>query len=1223
MLAGSYSTPFGSKGGHLHIQLYGNPLDLPIACKSSGGCYPAEAVGKGCLHRKGFVKTDPCQATITPKQYNSYFEGYEDLYSYGGYFGRKVLAVSYGGSLKLFGAKGVEKNKRVDNDPSPKKVRSCNIPRPADQSNIDKWAAETGISWVRLNADVQEGRTELVLDRDVNWSPNDLIVIGTTDWHVGHSELSTIRSVNANQISLSTPLKYNHNGKPYTVPPSSKLTSPNNNAQLEVEMRAAVGLLSRSITIESLGSTSTDAFPAANECGLPQQILTPNPSCYFGAHLIVRQGFADFQIQGVEFLHMGQGGAIGTYPVHFHLVKDASYTNTFVRDSSIWDSNTRFITIHGSHGIELSRNVGYLSMGHAYYLEDGSEINNVLCQNLGITARAAFMDYFNGTASDSPEHRYIPPILNAMNDGSVQGSDAAYPTMFWMMNTYNEFVGNQAVGVQGFGVCYWPLSSSVSGPSMRLHWASGSNSDADYANYNVQGARQAPLKRFRGNGCTTAPYAFMSERQSLTPNTTLISKPLSDASANLGQPLVVLQNTDEATQQASKPQVASNFYPTFHPTKGNPNPNCSSQPTGTNVNNASCAASIIDRLTTSFNWAQTNFGSIWLRPWSWVVINSAITDQLFGGLGFVSGGSWNQTLPQQLAIVKNSIFVGSVNPSDQNSGQHGPTILASSPPSSNPFMNSECTSSGGYCFLPSDGTGVYMGGINPKRMITIYDGPFFSDTNVFTRIQDETIDIPSEYIYDSTNQIASSENGSNVLSYTVANAAIGWKQTNGFYYPPVFAFKNTSFDMDSIRHNVLDENILYSSGTAAPGQSVTYTVTDMGATSIDATTILNDLDGSLNGLIPSFNSPFPKKSANKTSGLSNNPFYDVPISVGQCNSIGTQTVPHEFVSTIISRLSQINSSSWETDGNWGAGEPAVAVYRQLITNSTGDFCWSKQKVCLPGETDCCRRGTFFVGTQTGSAPGLTMNNGTYYIDTVLPSSYQTQPNIGQLVNFAADNTYAVFNLYGNTRTTVTYQIYVGTDFSIADNFRWVLANPHVNEGGNGIQINDLNGTPTASSAVGLDENGILTVVLSHEGYRNYAKINSSEPCYPANLCSAKENNTMGSQKTSCVVSKKFKEVGLQDDINSICNYWVTRTSREGADGVFLSDCPQGGCLGFRFTLPSDFEPPSTPDGILNFVLPGKYASCYKREKPWTIGLLQVPSSNATCPVPTSENFCGE
>ena len=49
---------------------------------------------------------------------------------------------------------------------------------------------------------------------------------------------------------------------------------------------------------------------------------------------------------------------------------------------------TRWYTIHATQGVTLARNVGYLSIGHGYYLEDGSETGNKLYANLGVLARA-------------------------------------------------------------------------------------------------------------------------------------------------------------------------------------------------------------------------------------------------------------------------------------------------------------------------------------------------------------------------------------------------------------------------------------------------------------------------------------------------------------------------------------------------------------------------------------------------------------------------------------------------------------------------------------------------------------------------------------------------------------------------------------------------------------------------------------------------------------------
>ncbi len=87
------------------------------------------------------------------------------------YFGYKVLAVSWGGSLQLFGAKGASYDATTNGDPS-----------------------SSGVSWVRLGADLAGTGTEktITLDRPVSWQDGDKIVITSTDYMPAHAELLTV-----------------------------------------------------------------------------------------------------------------------------------------------------------------------------------------------------------------------------------------------------------------------------------------------------------------------------------------------------------------------------------------------------------------------------------------------------------------------------------------------------------------------------------------------------------------------------------------------------------------------------------------------------------------------------------------------------------------------------------------------------------------------------------------------------------------------------------------------------------------------------------------------------------------------------------------------------------------------------------------------------------------------------------------------------------------------
>eukprot|EP01137_Pigoraptor_chileana_P003527 Opistho-2@43806 len=600
----------------------------------------------------------------------------------------------------MFGRKGV-----AAADYSSTRATTCPVPSP-DNDPLG-WAALSGGGWGRLNADVSAGDASFATDRPVTFDAGDKVIITTTDWFVNHTEYAVVSdSVQSGQrVSLSAPLSYRHLGMVTQIDPS--LTASNRNPNGAVDARAAFALLSRSIVVRSLGATANGAFPSPSACGTDAS-GSVDPACFFGGHVMVRQGFAAFQVQGVEFYQLGQGGRMGHYPIHFHLAKSAAYANAFVRDSSIWDSMTRFITLHGTQHIELSRNVGYLSVGHGFYLEDGSEINNILCYNLGVSARAATIEMALAQDPESALYRAVPGILDATGTNSgnpttnantnFQGSDYLQPTMFWIMNAANEFVGNMAVGCHGYGSCYWLLGSSLSGASYSMHWTSGTYTIEDAPTW-ISLARQVPLARFRGNQCGTATYALQTS--------------INVDPANLGISGYSFLQTPYSTainHNFMRPQIGGNFVPSM------PNSQMSACPSQLPWNadasqqTVACVATVIDRLRASFNFPSVSFGAVWLRESWFLVTNSAITDQLSGGLGFVSGGDWTQAPAGYFAIAFDSVFIGSTNPSDMYAGEVGPSLASLS-----------CAA---VCTLPVQGTGVFTGGFAPKRMMSIYDGPF-------------------------------------------------------------------------------------------------------------------------------------------------------------------------------------------------------------------------------------------------------------------------------------------------------------------------------------------------------------------------------------------------------------------------------------------------------------------------------------------------------------------
>jgi hypothetical protein len=92
-------------------------------------------------------------------------------------------------------------------------------------------------------------------------------------------------------------------------------------------------------------------------------------------------------ISYAEFRHLGKEGRLGRYPIHFHLVRD-SMRGSGVVGASIWDSKNRWMAIHGTDYLLVRDCVGYGSVGHGYFIEDGTEQYNLLDRNLAVQCYA-------------------------------------------------------------------------------------------------------------------------------------------------------------------------------------------------------------------------------------------------------------------------------------------------------------------------------------------------------------------------------------------------------------------------------------------------------------------------------------------------------------------------------------------------------------------------------------------------------------------------------------------------------------------------------------------------------------------------------------------------------------------------------------------------------------------------------------------------------------------
>jgi len=186
------------------------------------------------------------------------------------------------------------------------------------------------------------------------------------------------------------------------------------------------------------------------------------------------------------------------------------------------------------------------------------------------------------------------------------------------------------------------------------------------------------------------------------------------------------------------------------------------------------------------------------------------------------------------------------------------------------------------------------------------------------------------------------------------NAAIAWKQPNGFYYPPAFHSNNLFFNnVDpahriDIRHFVIEP--LLEPGTYLTNDAkvktryCTYPHSDThgrsglfeGYTDVDRQTELNDDDGSLTGLIDTISvnkDPFfaaPVEDIECASDLSTNM---PPMCDKSSETCGTaKTSPYGYVTTVVYHDCGLNCPD--------LGDPKAPDYRHWWTRDcTNPKCY--------------------------------------------------------------------------------------------------------------------------------------------------------------------------------------------------------------------------------------------------------------------------------------------
>lgn len=183
-------------------------------------------------------------------------------------------------------------------------------------------------------------------------------------------------------------------------------------------------------------------------------------------HTMYHRGSAG-SISYAEFRHLGKEGVLGKYSLHFHRLGD-SMRGCSVVGASIWDSGNRWITIHGTNYLVVRDCVGYQSVGHGFFLEDGTEVNNVLDRNLAVQAYIA---------------KKLPEQILPFDQNEGAG--------FWWANSRNSFTRNVTCENDRYGYRFEATPNRRPGLSFAVLQPDGSRQAVDI--------RTEPFIRFEGN----------------------------------------------------------------------------------------------------------------------------------------------------------------------------------------------------------------------------------------------------------------------------------------------------------------------------------------------------------------------------------------------------------------------------------------------------------------------------------------------------------------------------------------------------------------------------------------------------------------------------------------------------------------------------------------------------------------------------------------------------
>ena len=254
-------------------------------------------------------------------------------------------------------------------------------------------------TWVKLKRQAEAGASTLALAEPVaDWKAGDQVIVGSTHRQRERGSAGFLDGAETEQRRIVSVGKRDFTGG-YPLKLDKVLTFAH---FADESYQAEVANLSRNVIVES-----------ADPDGLRGHTMYHKHS--------------SGSISYAEFRHLGKKDVLGRYSLHFHLCGNTMRGSSVI-GASIWDSHNRWLTIHGTDSLVVRDCVGFKSVGHGFFLEDGTEINNIFDHNLAVLV----------IPGKAPPKQVVSFDLN-------QGAG------FWWANCQNSFTRNVAVECAEYG----------------------------------------------------------------------------------------------------------------------------------------------------------------------------------------------------------------------------------------------------------------------------------------------------------------------------------------------------------------------------------------------------------------------------------------------------------------------------------------------------------------------------------------------------------------------------------------------------------------------------------------------------------------------------------------------------------------------------------------------------------------------------------------------------